>query len=114
SIPKRFVGVMKEIWTLQPRFEQRSGQRPFRLLETERFRAAYDFLALRSRSGETPLELAQWWLAFQNAEGDMRTDLLRQDEHVPGAPKRRRRPRKRRTGEPGGTPAPEPAGPVAE
>ena len=114
SIPKRFVGVRKEIWTLQPRFEQRSGQRPFRLLETERFRAAYDFLALRSRSGEVPLELAQWWLAFQNAEGDMRTDLLRQDEHVPGAAKRRRRPRKRRAGEPDGAPAPQPPGPAPE
>jgi hypothetical protein len=42
----------------------------------------------------------------------MRTDL-RQDEHVPersGAAA----PASRRTGEPGGTPAPEPAGPVAE
>jgi poly(A) polymerase len=107
SIPKRFVGVMKEIWSLQPRFEQRSGQRPFRLLESERFRAAYDFLALRCKSGEMPAELAQWWLAFQNAEGDMRTDLLKQDERTPGGPKRRRRPRKRRAGEPGNAPGPE-------
>ena len=106
SIPKRFVGVMKEIWTLQPRFEQRSGQRPFRLLETERFRAAYDFLALRCKSGEMPAELAQWWLAFQNAEGAMRADLLRQDERTPDATKRRRRPRKRRTNEQGGAPEP--------
>jgi poly(A) polymerase len=114
SIPKRFVGVMKEIWTLQPRFEQRSGQRPFRLLETERFRAAYDFLALRCKSGELPAELAQWWLAFQNAEGDMRTDLLKQDERTPGGPKRRHRPRKRRTNEPGGAPEPESGASEAE
>jgi poly(A) polymerase len=114
SIPKRFVGVMKEIWTLQPRFEQRSGQRPFRLLETERFRAAYDFLALRSKSGEMPAELAQWWLAFQNAEGAMRTDLLRQDERTPGGTKRRRRPRKRRTNGEGGTPEPDSAASAAE
>ena len=110
SIPKRFVGVMKEIWTLQPRFEQRSGQRPFRLLETERFRAAYDFLALRCKSGEMPAELAQWWLAFQNAEGDVRTDLLKQDERAPGAAKRRRRPRRRRAGEPAGAPEPDTGG----
>ena len=98
SIPKRFVGVMKEIWTLQPRFEQRSGQRPFRLLETERFRAAYDFLALRCKSGEMPAELAQWWLAFQNAEGAMRVDLLKQDDPAKSTPsKRRRRPRRRRS-----------------
>jgi poly(A) polymerase len=108
SIPKRFVGVMKEIWTLQPRFEQRSGQRPFRLLETERFRASYDFLALRCKSGEMPEELALWWLAFQNAEGDVRADLLKQDERTPGGPKRRRRPRKRRTDAQSGAPGPEP------
>jgi poly(A) polymerase len=115
SIPKRFVGIMKEIWALQPRFEHRSGQRPFRLLETERFRAAYDFLALRCKSGEMPDELGQWWLAFQNAEGAMRADLLKQEEersrssgssalHASGgssasAAKRRRRPRRRRSGE---------------
>ena len=99
SIPKRFVGVMKEIWTLQPRFEQRSGQRPFRLLETERFRAAYDFLALRCKTGEMPAELSQWWLAFQNAEGAMRADLLKSDDPARAETKRRRRPRRRRTGD---------------
>ena len=104
SIPKRFVGVMKEIWALQPRFENRTGQRPFRLLETERFRAAYDFLALRCRSGEMPIELSQWWHAFQNAEGAMRVDLLKLDDDSRPASsssaqaKRRRRPRRRRTG----------------
>jgi poly(A) polymerase len=114
SIPKRFVGIMKEIWTLQPRFDQRSGQRPFRLLETERFRAAYDFLALRCKSGELPEELAQWWLAFQNAEGDMRTDLLKQDERTPGGSKRRRRPRKRRANEQGGASGTESGASAAE
>ena len=98
SIPKRFVGIMKEIWALQPRFEHRSGQRPFRLLETERFRAAYDFLALRCKSGEMPAELGAWWLAFQNAEGPMRTDLLKQEEPRSAEQKRRRRPRRRRSG----------------
>jgi poly(A) polymerase len=95
SIPKRFVGVMKEVWVLQPRFEQRSGQRPFRLLETERFRAAYDFLWLRCKSGEMPIELADWWLAFQNADGERRADMLKPDEgRGTGGTRRRRRPRK--------------------
>ena len=102
AIPKRFVGVMKEIWILQPRFEHRSGQRPFRLLETERFRAAYDFLTLRCKSGEVPLELADWWLAFQNGDTERRTDMLKTDETRPaGTRSKRRRTRKRRTGESG-------------
>ncbi len=36
AIPRRFEATIKEIWSLQPRFEQRSGQRPFRLLEHPR------------------------------------------------------------------------------
>ena len=52
AIPRRFEATIKEIWALQPRFEQRAGQRPFRLLEHPRFRAAYDFLVLRCESGE--------------------------------------------------------------
>ena len=101
AIPKRFVGVMKEIWILQPRFEHRSGQRPFRLLETERFRAAYDFLTLRCKSGEVPLELADWWLAFQNGDTERRTDMLKTDEPRQASTRKRRRPKKRRTAEAG-------------
>ena len=58
AIPRRFTAVMKEIWLLQPRFEQRSGKRPYSLVGNERFRAAYDFLLLRCASGECPRELS--------------------------------------------------------
>jgi poly(A) polymerase len=52
AIPRRFEATIKEIWSLQPRFEQRAGQRPYRLLEHPRYRAAWDFLELRCKSGE--------------------------------------------------------------
>src|SRR5262249_32867232 len=52
AIPRRFTAIMKDIWSMQPRFEQRSGRRPFATLAHERFRAAYDFLLLRAASGE--------------------------------------------------------------
>ena len=67
AIPRRFEATIKEIWSLQPRFEQRAGARPFRLLEHPRFRAAYDFLALRGGSGEVPQALVDWWTRFQDA-----------------------------------------------
>jgi poly(A) polymerase len=50
AIPRRFDATMKELWLMQPRFLQRGGQRPYRLLEHPRFRAAYDFFALRAAS----------------------------------------------------------------
>jgi poly(A) polymerase len=72
---------------MQPRFEQRAGQRPFRLLEHPRFRAAYDFLWLRGHSGEIPVEIADWWERFQHADTEERERMLRPDE----APKKKRR-----------------------
>jgi poly(A) polymerase len=89
AIPRRFEATIKEIWALQPRFEQRAGQRPFRLLEHPRFRAAYDFLWLRGHSGEIPVELADWWERFQLADGTERERMLRPEE----APRKRRRSR---------------------
>jgi len=92
AIPRRFEATIKETWALQPRFEQRAGQRPFRLLEHPRFRAGFDFLCLRAHSGEIPVELSDWWERFQRAGSDERTRLLRPDE----APKKRRRSRGRK------------------
>ncbi len=90
AIPKRYSINMKEIWGLQPRFEQRAGQRPFRLLESERYRAGYDFLLLRCESGEVPMELAEWWDKFAHADAETRNRMLQPDT----APKKRRRRRK--------------------
>jgi poly(A) polymerase len=91
AIPRRFEATIKEIWSLQPRFEQRAGQRPFHLLEHPRFRAAYDFLALRGESGEVPMALADWWTRFQDESTEGRVAMLKPDE----APKKRRRSRGR-------------------
>jgi poly(A) polymerase len=104
AIPRRFEATIKEIWSLQPRFEQRAGSRPARLLEHPRFRAAYDFLVLRGESGEAPQALAEWWTRFQDASHEERAAMLRPDE----APKKRRRTRSRKRRNEGAqeTPAP--------
>ncbi|MGE0557899.1 MAG: polynucleotide adenylyltransferase PcnB [Burkholderiales bacterium] len=97
AIPRRFTSDMKELWALQPRFEQRSGQRPFRLLEHPRFRAAYDFLLLRCESGETDAGLGDWWTRFQDADADTRAAMLVADG---GDGKKRRKRRRRKSGGP--------------
>ncbi len=94
AIPRRFEATIKEIWSLQPRFEQRSGQRPYRLLEHPRYRAGWDFLELRGKSGELVESLANlpdWWDQFANAHPDEREALLKPDD----GPKGRRRSRSR-------------------
>jgi poly(A) polymerase len=95
AISRRFGGDMKEIWALQPRFENRSGRRPYHLLEHLRFRAAYDFLLLRCESGELNPELCEWWKKFQDADEAARAAMLVQDRPATGQ-KRRRRPRRRK------------------
>jgi len=91
AIPRRFDATMKELWLMQPRFLQRGGHRPFRLLEHPRFRAAYDFFALRAASGNAPQDIAQWWERFQEANPDERERMLMGEEA--GAKKKRRRRR---------------------
>jgi poly(A) polymerase len=92
AIPRRFEAVIKETWAMQPRFEQRAGQRPFRLLEHPRFRAGYDFLWLRGHSGEIPVEIADWWERFQSVDTAERQAMLKPEE---GPKKKRRRSRGR-------------------
>lgn len=103
AIPRRYDVTMKELWLLQPRLEQRSGQRPYRLLEQPRFRGAYDFLVLRCRSGEADAELAEWWDEFQDASDERRAEMLMPDNGL-AAKKKRRRRKKPANGAPAATP----------
>ena len=102
AIPKRFSIPMREIWLMQPRFEQQSDSRARRLMSHPRFRAAYDFLLLRAEVGEVPQALADWWTEAQNR---LTADTSVDEEAVfgdaapgdgeDGAPRKRRRRRRR-------------------
>ncbi|WP_133127491.1 polynucleotide adenylyltransferase PcnB [Legionella nagasakiensis] len=89
TIPKRYSQIMREMWIMQYRFPKRNGKRAFNLLQHPRFRAAYDFLALRALAGDESMDLAQWWTTFQEE------DEARQHEMVaalsPPTPYKRRR-----------------------
>lgn len=95
AIPRRYSVTMKEIWALQPRFDQRNGRRPFRLLEQPRFRSGFDFLALRAESGEVDAELVEWWSKFQNVDNATRESMLVTDQGSGAAAKKRRRRRRK-------------------
>ncbi|MES2407595.1 MAG: polynucleotide adenylyltransferase PcnB [Pseudomonadota bacterium] len=99
AVPRRLDGMMKEIWSMQPRFEQRSGSRPHRMLPHPRFRAGYDFLLLRAQSGEVAQELGDWWTLFQDASEEARAAMLLPE--VQGALKKRRRKRSKKPADAG-------------
>ncbi|MEW8467334.1 MAG: polynucleotide adenylyltransferase PcnB, partial [Candidatus Thiodiazotropha sp.] len=90
SIPKRFSYPMRDIWQLQPRFQQRQGKKPYRLLTHPRFRAAYDFLLLRAEAGEVETELAKWWTDFQQANSQQKQGMTEQGRRGRGRRRRRR------------------------
>lgn len=103
TIQRRHEGDMRDIWTMQPRFEKRMGRYPHRLLEVPRFRAGYDFMLLRSQTGYCNSSLGQWWTDFYHADLPQREALLSaakledldssQSSTNPNR-KRRRRPKK--------------------
>src|SRR5690606_40775890 len=100
------VADMREIWSLQPRFERRSGQAPYRLAEHMRLRAGYDFLMLRVETGEAPEELGRWWTDFLAADSEGRAALVAAAPRS-GQARKRRRPRRRN---PQGEPTPRAGG----
>ncbi|MGY6630461.1 MAG: polynucleotide adenylyltransferase PcnB [Wenzhouxiangella sp.] len=105
AIHRRYSTMSKEIWCMQPRFENRRGKRALRLVNERRFRAAYDFLLLRVLEEPELEELAQWWTEFQEVNGETRESMARttaspsagasEDGSGPRKRRRRRRPRKR-------------------
>lgn len=102
AIQKRFIADMREIWSLQPRFERRTGSQPYRLLEHLRYRAGFDFLMLRADAGEIDAELVAWWERFADANPNQRdtmiADLARGGSGSAHASKPRRRRRRATTG----------------
>lgn len=87
AVPRRFSSVTRQIWLNQVRLNRTRGKRALSILRQPRFRAAYDFLMLRSQDDPELKELAEFWTEAQKG----------MPEPVPGPkPGKRRRRRRRR------------------
>ena len=87
AIPKRLTFFIRDVWRLQTRLERKSARG---VLDHPRFRAAYDFLALRAQVGEADTDLVQWWTDAQTARGTNKSKSATTSQ-----PRRRRRRRYR-------------------
>ena len=98
ALPRRFSLPMQEIWLLQSRFSRRQRKRVFRLLAHPRFRAAFDFLALRLAASSEHADDVAFWRDVQEQPGDVLAAQLDAQPEVPddatGAPHKRRRRRR--------------------
>ncbi len=68
ALPRHITLAMREVWSLQPKFNARYGSKPSRLITHPRFRAGYDFLLLRAETGGADPEVAEWWAKYQSAD----------------------------------------------
>lgn len=97
TIPKRHTQIIREMWLFQYRFQKRTGKRPQQLLEHPRFRAAYDFLALRALAGDESMELADWWTQFQDADFKTQNKMMAQQKKKEVKPQKPRKKTKIKT-----------------
>ena len=81
-IQKRFLVAMSEIWRLQIRFENLSQKKVFRLFTHPRFRAAYDFMLIRSESDQFDKNLSHWWEKFVTSDDNIRKKLIKNKVYV--------------------------------
>ncbi len=65
SVPWRARSSAIGIWELQAALELRTPKATGSILQRRWFRAAYDFLLLRSQAGEIDPEIADWWTCKQ-------------------------------------------------
>lgn len=95
AIPRRFTTPAMEIWQLQGRLDKRAGARAFKMFESPRFRAAYDFLLLRAEAEQSDelKQLADWWTEFSRSDDNGRRKMVRSLGN--SGNRRRRRPRRR-------------------
>lgn len=99
-IPKRFTAMMQAIWLLQYHLEKRRGLRVMRIVNHRYYRAAYDFLLLRSKVGMADPALVEWWDDFYLAQEDRRLEMVDELAATQKSAKRRKRPSKKRKKEP--------------
>ena len=99
SIPRRFTVPMREMLALQPRFMHTRGKRAMNLLAHRRFRAAYDFMLLRSKVGQFDADVAEFWTKVQKQTAEQRVASF----EIRASAKGKRRRRRSRRGKPAQT-----------
>ena len=96
ALPRRFSLPMQEIWLLQSRFPVRQRKRVMRTLAHPRFRAAYDFLAMRqTASDEHAEDVAFWREAQEDPDLAIAAHPPAEGADAHDAPRKRRRRRRR-------------------
>ncbi len=99
ALTKSVQSTLREIWELQVRLEHPDFRNVPSLIQHPRFRAAFDFLVLREKSGEKTNDMGEWWERYQAAEHGLQVEMLRhlQDKTTPSKKSEPRSRRRKKT-----------------
>lgn len=76
AVPRRLAEIIIDIWEIHFRLIKRNPRMIQPCINNRRFRAAYDFLLLRSSLHEVDGELAQWWTDIQEVDADTQKRMV--------------------------------------
>ena len=76
AVPKRLAEIILDIWNIHFRLIKRNPRMVKACLNNRRFRAAYDFLLLRSMVHEVDEEIGQWWGDVQEVDAAEREEMI--------------------------------------
>ena len=76
AIPKRLAETIVDIWDLQMCLARRQPKEIKSLMGQRRFRAAYDFLLLRSELSEVDRDIVDWWTEIQEKDAEQQLEMV--------------------------------------
>lgn len=99
AVPRRLADIILDIWNIHFRLIKRNPRMIKASLNNRRFRAAYDFLLLRTMVHEVDEEISQWWTDIQEVDQDGRDEMI---GDLSETYKQERQPKEAKGGEPDG------------
>jgi len=76
AVPRRLAEIILDIWNIHFRLIKRNPRMIKASLNNRRFRAAYDFLLLRTMVHEVDEEISEWWTRIQEVNDDEREEMV--------------------------------------
>lgn len=76
AVPKRLAEIILDIWNIHFRLIKRNPRMVKASLSNRRFRAAYDFLLLRTMLHEVDEEISEWWTEIQEVDDAEREEMI--------------------------------------
>jgi poly(A) polymerase len=76
AVPRRLADIILDIWNIHFRLIKANPRMVKSSLNNRRFRAAYDFLLLRTALHEVDEKIGEWWTKIQEVDADEKEQMI--------------------------------------